>query len=114
MLEAGQAVLAQYPYRNGTEAEYPRPYLIVRITSTEADILSVSSIRGKERKVLFDSNCKIRVHFPPFLKPSFVQLDSLQTRPINDLLSKKLLAGGQKLNDEDLRNILQRLRKYRS
>lgn len=73
----GQGILGKIRFVDGELPEYNRTYLIINVTSEYIEVLNVSSIRGKERKLAFPTNERLRSFKPPFLKPSFVKLDSL-------------------------------------
>lgn len=51
--------------------------LVVTARRDYIEVLNVSSIRGKERKLAFPTNERLRIYNPPFVMPSFVKLDSL-------------------------------------
>jgi hypothetical protein len=107
ILEVGQAVALRIPYPDGVNAEYARPYLIVKVTTINVSLLAASSLRGKEDKLLYNTNYALKQHFPPFLKPTFIKLDSLQEVAIETISQTKICANGQKLNQNDLQHILQ-------
>ena len=112
-LKVGQAVWLKIPYPDGAPPDKNRPYLVVEAGGGEIGLLTVSTTEGKGGKLLYRSNYVLTSGCPPFKMPSFIKLDSLQVLPINAVLGCELLAAGQKLNDEDMRNILQQLEKYR-
>lgn len=76
-LKEGHGVLGKIRFLDGTMPEYNRTYLVVTVATEYIELLNVSSIKGKERKLAFSSNERLRRYNPPFLKPSFVKLDSL-------------------------------------
>jgi hypothetical protein len=77
-LSVGQAVLGNFPFPDGTASEYLRPYLVVFVKPDCAGVLTVSSLHGKEHKLLMPTNYEIKKYDPPFNKPVFVKLDSLK------------------------------------
>lgn len=76
-LKEGHGVLGKIRFSDGAMPEYNRTYLVVTVATEYIELLNVSSIKGKERKLAFSSNERLRRYNPPFLKPSFVKLDSL-------------------------------------
>jgi hypothetical protein len=94
----GQGVFGKVTFVDGTEPQYDRPYLIVGVYAEYIEVLNVSSIRGKEKKLAFPTNERLRVFRPPFIKPSFVKLDSLTKVPKSDWSKLKLLDSGNTLD----------------
>lgn len=102
----GQAVLATIKFVDGDIPAYPRPYLIVEVGFDYIDVLNISSIKGKERKLLLPTNKEIINYNPPFIKPSFVKLDSLTRVYSNEFyLISHILCNGNKLDSNELNNI---------
>jgi len=101
----GQAVLGRIPFHDGDIPQYDRPYLIISVSADYIEVVNISSIRGKERKLAFSTNERLRVYNPPFLKPSFVKLDSLTKIPNSEWCNLKLLHGGKTLDSSELSRI---------
>ena len=109
ILKEGQAISAKLPFKNGTIARYNRPYLITKVyRNNEVDLIDVSSVKGKEHKLLFPTNHELSIYNPPFLKPSFVKLDSLR-KIDSGMISYALLHKGELLNSNDLNEIRRKL-----
>ena len=72
-------------------------------------MINVSSLKGKEHKLLYDSNIQIK-NYSPLPVPTFAKLDTLYT--IDDFkdLKKFISFKGIKLNNEELSNI--KLQRY--
>lgn len=109
MIRIGQGLLGRIQFPDGTFPSYDRPYLVVSVTATHVGLLNVSSTAGKEHKLLFPENRRLVKHDPPFLKDSFVKLDSLVYIPISDVDRFRLLHSGDCLEEEELLSILQLL-----
>ena len=77
-------------------------------------LLNISSVAGKERKVLFDSNYLIKQYNPPFLKPSFAKLDAIYKVEVCSLLSKFILCEGNRLNNDEMAKLLVVFESYKS
>jgi len=101
----GQGVLGRIPFVDGSIPEYDRPYLIVSVNDNFIEVLNVSSIKGKERKLAFKTNVQLSCYNPPFFKPSFVKLDSLTRVQKSDWNNLKILNNGNTLNQNELNKI---------
>lgn len=106
MFTVGQGVLGKVRFIDGEMPSYDRTYLVVKTEVTEIKVLNISSIYGKEEKLLMPSNEKIVNYKPPFLKPSFVKLDSLTSVKSSDWHGLRLLHNGETLNPTELNKIL--------
>ncbi|EKF8799172.1 TPA: hypothetical protein ACN1M9_001436 [Enterococcus faecalis] len=112
MVAVGEAYLGKISYLDGVMPSYYRPYLVVEVLTNGIHVLNVSSSKGKETKLLYASNYELTKFNPPFVKPSFVKLDSKTFIPDQDLQTLKLLSNGQKLNSRDLNNILAQFKSF--
>ena len=68
-------------------------------------MLNVSSIRGKERKLAFPTNERLRLYNLPFVMPSFVKLDSLTRVESSDWGNFQVLNSGRTLDRAELARI---------
>ena len=111
MFNVGHIIRVKMPFKDGTESQSPRPYLIIRADRETVDVLNISSISGKEHKLLFPTNIAIQQYNPPLGSPSFVKLDSMQTVKISDLRSWGVMpyGNGLPLNHNDTNRILSML-----
>ncbi|MBP5592097.1 hypothetical protein J6Y50_09645 [bacterium] len=103
---AGQGILGRIRFADGNMPEYDRTYLITAATDDYLEVLNVSSIKGKERKLFFPSNERLKIYHPPFAKPSFVKLDSLTKVYKTDWNQLKILCGGRTLDKNEFARIL--------
>lgn len=101
----GQGVLGRIAFVDGNIPEYDRTYLIITVAADYLEVLNVSSIKGKERKLAFPTNEKLRVFNPPFRKPSFVKLDSLTRVPVSEWDNLQVLNSGNTLDIGELNRI---------
>ena len=101
----GQGILGKIRFVDGELPEYNRTYLIINVTSEYIEVLNVSSIRGKERKLAFSTNERLRSFKPPFLKPSFVKLVSLTQVKRADWSELQVLHNGVTLDQGELDRI---------
>lgn len=109
MVTVGQAYFGKISFKDGEIPLYSRPYLVVEVLATGAHVLNVSSTVGKEQKLLYSTNYNLTNFRPPFLKPTFVKLDSKTFVPNADFLTLALLDNGNCLNQKDLNLILSKL-----
>lgn len=101
----GQGILGRVRFVDGEMPEYDRTYLVVNVDTDYIEVVNVSSIRGKERKLAFSTNERLRVYNPPFVKPSFVKLDSLTKIDRTDWGNIHLLSNGRTLDADELKRI---------
>ena len=103
---AGQAFWGRIRFPDGEFPAYERPYLVVGADGEYIEILTVSSVVGKEWKLTLPTNKVISKYDPPFPRSTFVKLDSLQRVHISDLASVKLAKGGRMLDATELSEII--------
>lgn len=108
--QAGQGVLGRIRFKDGQMPAYDRTYLVVSADENSIHVLNVSTIKGKERKLFFPFNERLKVYRPPFMYPSFVKLDSLTEIPLQECSELKILYGGQQLDGTELKRIVELLK----
>lgn len=101
----GQGVLGKIRFVDGKFPAYDRTYLVVTVEADYIEVLNVSSIKGKERKLAFPTNERLRSYNPPFVMPSFVKLDSLTRVESSDWGNLQLLNSGRSLDRAELERI---------
>lgn len=106
--QIGQGILAKIPFRDGHIPSYPRPYLIVDSSDSYIQVLNISSVAGKEHKLMFSTNMRIEKYNPPFLKDSFVKLDSLVQVLLIDCTKYniKILHNSDRLERQNFKRLL--------
>lgn len=105
----GQGVLGKIRFVDGEFPAYDRTYLIVNVEADYIEVLNVSSIRGKERKLAFPTNERLRTYEPLFVMPSFVKLDSLTRVESANWSDLRVLNGGRTLDSVELARIKEKL-----
>lgn len=113
MLRVGQGVLLKLDFCDGGVANYKRPFLVIDKNDKYVYLLNVSSIQGKEHKLGMRSNKAIDRYKPPFLKSSFVKLDSMYIVPNNEYIRSCLLCEGRAIHPMELKDIVDCLSVYR-
>ena len=98
----GQGVLGKIRFVDGEFPTYDRTYLVVTAEADYIEVLNVSSIKGKERKLAFPTNERLRSYNPPFMMPSFVKLDSLTRVESADWDNLHVLNAGRTLDKAEL------------
>lgn len=101
----GHGILGRIRFVDGTMPDYDRTYLVVTVANDYIEVLNVSSIRGKERKLAFPTNERLRSYNPPFVMPSFVKLDSLTKVFKSDWENLQILNNGRTLDSNELARI---------
>lgn len=101
----GHGVLGRIRFVDGTMPSYDRAYLVVAVSNDYIEVLNVSSIRGKERKLAFPINERLRNYNPPFVMPSFVKLDSLTRVSKSEWGDLQILNNGRALESNELNRI---------
>ncbi len=101
----GQGVLGKIRFVDGEVPAYDRTYLVVTAEPDYIEVLNVSSIKGKERKLAFPTNERLRTYNPPFVVPSFVKLDSLTRVESADWGNLQILNSGRTLDGNELARI---------
>ena len=101
----GQGILGKIRFKDGAFPAYDRTYLIVAVTENYIEVLNISSIKGKERKLAFSTNERLRLYNPPFLMSSFVKLDSLTRVDKDDWKNFQILNSGRVLDEAELLRI---------
>lgn len=107
----GQGVLGKIQFVDGEIPAYDRTYLVVTAEPDYIEVLNVSSIRGKERKLAFDTNERLKIYNPPFNLPSFVKLDSLTRVEKADWGNLHVLNSGKTLDGNELARIKESMQK---
>lgn len=109
----GIGLYLKLPYADGGTANKYRPYLVIDFHKNTIDMLNISSVRGKEKKLLYPSNELLDVYNPPFCRPSFVKLDGLYKMEYFEDLKYCMLANGRKLNEGELSRIISKFESYK-
>lgn len=101
----GQGILGKIRFVDGELPAYDRTYLIVTVKQDYIEVLNISSIKGKERKLAFPTNERLRNYNPPFVLPSFAKLDSLTKVESDDWRNLQVLNSGRTLDATELARI---------
>ena len=102
----GREFFARLKLADGTLPEYDRAYLVVSVSRATVGVLNVSTVSGKEQKLLYSSNRLLNKYFPPFPQRSFVKLDSLVYVSADELNNVHVLSGGNMLDGAELSSVL--------
>ena len=109
MIRIGQGIYGKVNFVDGSAPEYDRPYLVIAVDSENIGVLNVSSVTGKEDKLFYPTNKYLNKHFPPFVKKTFVKLDSLVYIPVSEISSFSILANGGTLDEVELNAIIKKV-----
>ncbi len=103
---AGQGFWGRVRFPDGEFPAYDRPYLIVGVDGEYIEILTASSVVGKEWKLTLPTNREVSKYDPPFPKRTFVKLDSLQKVHMSDLSNVSMARNGRTLDSSELSGII--------
>ncbi|MEK4302383.1 hypothetical protein MKY30_23785 [Oceanobacillus sp. FSL W8-0428] len=114
MIIAGHVLALKLPFANGAPCNSKRPFLVINKNNNTLDLLNISSTRGKEKKLLYKSNEKIRKFFPPLDQPSFVKLDELYTIDEFHELHKSIYKNRDPIDTNEYDRILEKFSIYKA
>lgn len=111
-IEEGQLLKFIPPILDGNSYSNKKRYMLVLNCEDEnnmIEMINVSSIKGKEHKLLYDSNIEIK-NYKPLPVPTFAKLDTLYTIDNFIDLQKFISFNGIKINNLEISNI--KLQRY--
>lgn len=111
-IEEGQILKFIPPLLDGNSQENKKRYMLVINCDDENNLikmLNVSSLKGKEHKLIYDSNLEIK-DYSPLPVPTFVKLDTMYMIDNFSDLQNFISFNGVKLDNEELSNI--KLQRY--
>ncbi|ENH96737.1 hypothetical protein J416_09574 [Gracilibacillus halophilus YIM-C55.5] len=114
IIEERNALLLQLPFADGGLPTYSRPFLVIKKDNGYLNLLNVSSVFKKEKKLFYPSNKLIDPahHYPPFRKSSFVKMDIIYRVVDSVNLENFIMDSGGKLHSEAFDNIIQAFNDY--
>lgn len=111
MIEKGHILNFNPPKLDGDFVSDKRRYMVITDDNEELEMINISSLKGKERKLMFPGNIKL-YNREPFLAPSFAKIDTIYKIEYFPELEEFISFGGEKLNEEDFKTILLEKDKY--
>lgn len=114
MIEEGQFLYFIPPKLIGEQTELKKRFMLVinnDLENNNIEMLNVSSIKNKEKKLLFDSNIEIEDR-NPLPVPTFAKLDTLYEIDNFNELEKYIDFNGKKLSKQQLAIIKNERFKY--
>lgn len=106
-VEEGHLLKFIPPILDGMATGNKKRYMLVINCDDENNIIemiNVSSVKGKEHKLLYDSNIEIK-NYNPLPVPTFAKLDTLYTIDNFSDLSNCISFNGTKINNSEITNI---------
>lgn len=105
---SGHGLLLKLDFADGAPCRCKRTFLVINVdqNTNRLELLNVSSIEGKEHKLLFETNERLNNHKPPFNLPSFVKMDALYEVDYFPELEKRILHNRQPYNTQELNRIV--------
>ena len=111
MIEKGQILNFNPPKLDGNFISDKRRYMVITNHNEKLEMINISSLKGKERKLMFPGNIKL-YNRKPFLAPSFAKVDTIYKMEYFPELEEFISFRGQKLNEQDFNNILLERERY--
>lgn len=115
-MEIGQVLNFIPPELDGDlNSELKRRYMLIIDNDIEKNIiklLNISKIKGKERKMVYDSNLPMKEDYYPFTQPSFVKLKTTYEIENFGELSNYISYKGEKVTKQQFEAIIQEKQKY--
>ncbi|MBR3152944.1 MAG: hypothetical protein IKF52_05025 [Clostridia bacterium] len=111
-IEEGHLLKFIPPILDGNSYGNKKRYMLVINCDNEnntIEMINVSSIKGKEHKLLYDSNIEIK-NYNPLPVPTFAKLDTLYTIDNFSDLQKFMSFNGTKISNSEISNI--KLQRY--
>lgn len=102
------------PKLAGGESGTKNRYMLVTkndVTNNKIEMINVSSIKGKEHKLIYDSNIIINNYFP-LPKPSFAKLDTIYLLDNFEDLNRYIAFKGERISENELINIINQRIEY--
>lgn len=110
----GNGLLLRLPFPDNNKLSGKRTFLSIGEEDGYIHLLNVSSIIGKESKLLKASNEKIIKFNPPFDLPSMVKLDALYRVEVCNDLNRCILCNGHPLDADEFDRIYGLYQVYKS
>lgn len=112
-IEEGHLLRFIPPILDGNVFDNKKRYMLVINYDNQNNIIkmiNISSIKGKEHKLLYDSNIEIK-EYMPLPVPTFAKLDTLYTIDNFEGLQNFISFDGEKMSESEMSNIkLQRFK----
>lgn len=111
MIEKGQILNFIPPRLDGIADNNDRRYMVITNNSNIIQMINISKVQGKEHKMFVIGNKRLK-DFKPFRIPSFAKADTLYTIEYFPELENFVSFGGQKINEEEFKNIILERERY--
>lgn len=110
----GHVLALKLPFANGSQYPTKRPFLVIENNDNKTlELLNISTIKGKERKLLFKSNTKIEKYSPPLDEPSFLKMDELYIIDYFDDLYQSIYKRRDPLDSDEFNRLCDEFYKYK-
>lgn len=110
----GLGLLLRLPFADNGVLSGKRTFLVIDEEEHYILLLNVSSIRGKERKLLWPSNEEIQKYNPPFRVASMLKLNALYKVEKCAEISSCILCQNQSLDTNEFNRLRQKYYDYSS
>lgn len=111
MIEKRQILNLIPPQLDGIEKNIDRRYMVITNNSNILEMINISKVQGKERKMFITGNKRLK-NFAPFRIPSFAKADTVYQIEYFPELEQFISFGGKKIAEEEFDNIIAERKKY--
>lgn len=113
IISVRQGLLLRLPFADNGVLSGRRPFLLIEEEGNYIKLLNVSSTKGKEHKLLYDSNVEIEKYNPPFRVSSYIKLDAIYKVEKCQELFDCILCQGQRLEENEFKRLFQLYKRYK-
>lgn len=111
MIEKRQILNLIPPQLDGIEKNIDRRYMVITNDSNILEMINISKVQGKERKMFITGNKRLK-NFTPFRIPSFAKADTVYQIEYFPELEQFISFGGKKITEEEFDNIIKERKRY--
>lgn len=105
-MSIGYGHLLCLPYADNGVISKPRTFLSIKEENGYLHLLNVSSVKGKEHQLFYDSNVEIQKYNPPFKLKSMAKLNALYKVELCPELNRRIVCRRQTLDSGELQRII--------
>lgn len=113
MAFSGHGLLLRLPFADNGVLSNNRTFLLIGEEDKYILLLNVSSIKGKEHKLLLSSNEEIKKYNPPFKMKSMIKFDALYKVEKCSELNSCILCDGKTLDPEEFERLFKLYVEYK-
>ena len=111
MIEERQVLNFIPPQLDGIDRNTDRRYMVITNNSNILEMINISKVQGKERKMFIIGNKRLK-NFSPFKIPSFAKTDTVYQIEYFPEIERFVSFDGRKKSKEEFTDIIQERKKY--